>query len=919
MIYTYYSFKGGVGRSLALANVAEWYYRQGLRVVMIDWDLEAPGLESFFFDVKDETGKKSIEAIQSQLGLIDLLTNYQRLFPTLPLPSRAAVSSPLEVAAVVAAKGREPQVAPTDDGSRRFQGVDAVLEDHLPPLKALLYPIRPPASAPSGTNPAGGDSAGGELWLLPSGWRAGERFQVYAQQVQGFDWSDFYASFEGERYFEWLRRQLLDFADVVLIDSRTGVTEMGGVCARQLADVVVTFCAPNYQNRENLRRITGSFRDQTLTDARAKGGRKAIEVVAVPARVDNSENEHLNRFEALFKAELDQPPEALRRLGVKLWSLKIPYVPFYTYHDKLVVGQPDRNEDLEDAYKKLAAHLAMLADDGSAIRAKMSSEVQRVFGRILPRVCIAYAGTDGGGLIADLRNRIQSQGISLREDLVANAPPGARWSGLGNLGKAIDESVHVVIALLAGAPEPNLLKDVYRYARQQGKSVVEVAFDASPAVEPAWLGTELPTVDRGFSKLQIPSQFDRLLDLLRSQGPWPRIPFMAPDLPEGFVPRPEQFDPLKSHLIAGDHHDPVAVTTALIGAGGFGKTTIATALCHDEDVLAAFDDGILWVTLGEHPGPSGVLDALAKLYVALTGETDAGFRDVEEAAQRLAATLEDRTCLIVIDDAWNQADVRPFLRGGKSCARLITTRSLEVATDSRAKRVDVDGMTWDQSVALLTAQLDACPINPAPFRALAARLGKWPLMLNLAASALRLRIARGDTLDGALTYLNRALDRKGVSAFDRHNEAERHASIARTMEVSLDLLDDDDRRRCIELAIFPEEVPVPRRAISALWGRDEFDTEALVSRMFDLSLLIFDFQAATVRLHDAMRQYYASQLPGRACLPRSPPRRLGRPAPPAGRLRLAALRVPHDRGRSPRRAARPPARSRMADGQAPRH
>ncbi|HYE71696.1 MAG TPA: P-loop NTPase, partial [Blastocatellia bacterium] len=46
MIYTFYSYKGGVGRSMALANVAEWLYRQGLRVVIIDWDLEAPGLES---------------------------------------------------------------------------------------------------------------------------------------------------------------------------------------------------------------------------------------------------------------------------------------------------------------------------------------------------------------------------------------------------------------------------------------------------------------------------------------------------------------------------------------------------------------------------------------------------------------------------------------------------------------------------------------------------------------------------------------------------------------------------------------------------------------------------------------------------------------------------------------------------------
>ena len=54
MIYTFYSYKGGVGRSMAMANVAECFCQQGLDVLMIDWDLEAPGLESFFYDPEPE-------------------------------------------------------------------------------------------------------------------------------------------------------------------------------------------------------------------------------------------------------------------------------------------------------------------------------------------------------------------------------------------------------------------------------------------------------------------------------------------------------------------------------------------------------------------------------------------------------------------------------------------------------------------------------------------------------------------------------------------------------------------------------------------------------------------------------------------------------------------------------------------------
>jgi MinD-like ATPase involved in chromosome partitioning or flagellar assembly len=48
MLCTFYSFKGGVGRSMALANVAELLCRYGLKVLIIDFDLEAPGLERFF-------------------------------------------------------------------------------------------------------------------------------------------------------------------------------------------------------------------------------------------------------------------------------------------------------------------------------------------------------------------------------------------------------------------------------------------------------------------------------------------------------------------------------------------------------------------------------------------------------------------------------------------------------------------------------------------------------------------------------------------------------------------------------------------------------------------------------------------------------------------------------------------------------
>src|SRR4051794_1000114 len=49
-IITFYSYKGSVGRSMGLANVGILLSQWGYRTLLIDFDLEAPGLEFFFLD-----------------------------------------------------------------------------------------------------------------------------------------------------------------------------------------------------------------------------------------------------------------------------------------------------------------------------------------------------------------------------------------------------------------------------------------------------------------------------------------------------------------------------------------------------------------------------------------------------------------------------------------------------------------------------------------------------------------------------------------------------------------------------------------------------------------------------------------------------------------------------------------------------
>jgi len=104
---------------------------------------------------------------------------------------------------------------------------------------------------------------------------------------------------------------------------------------------------------------------------------------------------------------------------------------------------------------------------------------------------------------------------------------------------------------------------------------------------------------------------------------------MVEDLSEDFVQRPGEFDQLISNLLKDEREEPVAITAALRGAGGYGKTTLARALCHNERVQEAFYDGILWVTLGEKPGD--LIDKVNDLIEILSGERP-GFKSIESAA-----------------------------------------------------------------------------------------------------------------------------------------------------------------------------------------------------------------------------------------------------------------------------------------------
>jgi len=467
------------------------------------------------------------------------------------------------------------------------------------------------------------------------------------------------------------------------------------------------------------------------------------------------------------------------------------------------------------------------------------------------RVCISYARSDGEALATDLRRRLEAEGIPLWRD--REGMEGGRDWWL-QITAALDAVEFVVLIMTPAAMRSPLVRKEWRYARQHGvcvypvQGVPDLDFDAMPR----WM--------RSVHFYELKREWTKFINDLNTRCEQPRVPFMVEDMPADFVPRPAEFERLVSHLLDRERGEPIAITTALRGAGGYGKTVLARALCHDEDIQNAFDDGILWVTLGENPGD--LTGRVEDLIYLLSGDRP-GFAGIEAATALLVELLADRDILMVIDDVWDATHLKPFVQGGPRCARIITTRVLD-AVPLGARRVDVDAMRPGEATALVAYGLP--PGFETELSALARRLGDWPLLLTLANAALRDRVQiSGQSVAGALAYVNRALDKRGLTFFDARDPSARHQAVTKTLEVSIEQLTELEQARFTELAVFPEDVNIPLPTLEKLWaqsgGLDELDTEQLADRLNRLSLIVvFDPTTRYVRVHDVIRRFLAHRL-----------------------------------------------------------
>lgn len=287
---------------MALANVAVLLARRGLRVLAVDWDLEAPGLERYF-----------------------------SYFPVEP------VGPGLLRMFVDAAAGAEPD------------------------YKDYIWEVNCDAEHP--------------LSFLPSG---RDQDSDYSDNLERFDWADFFRKRDGGRFVEELRTRWREDFDIVLIDSRTGLSDTGGLCTIQLPDVVVAMFTANYQSLYGVRdvmRLAQRARQALAYD------RMPLTVLPLPARFGtraefSEAQDWLGRFEEALQEFFDDWLPRTMRAKQVLERIKVPQVDFFAFGEKLAVVEQGTNdpEGIGFVYDKVST---LLATNFSGLEEVVGRDVMR--------------------------------------------------------------------------------------------------------------------------------------------------------------------------------------------------------------------------------------------------------------------------------------------------------------------------------------------------------------------------------------------------------------------------------------------------------------------------------------------------------------------------------------------------------------
>ncbi|UXY24905.1 tetratricopeptide repeat protein (plasmid) [Streptomyces cynarae] len=186
-----------------------------------------------------------------------------------------------------------------------------------------------------------------------------------------------------------------------------------------------------------------------------------------------------------------------------------------------------------------------------------------------------------------------------------------------------------------------------------------------------------------------------------TQARGPAVPRQLPPRSGHFVGRDDIVEKLGAVLVGKpESGHPGTRSVNVYGQGGVGKTSLAVHVAH-QVVQEHFTDGQLYYDLhGSEPSSvaaARVLDHFLRTLGVLPSNIPEG---VDERAAMFRSCVADREMLVVLDDAADEAQIRPLLPGGHNCAVLITSRRSQPGIPT-LQDVRLDVLSGPQAVELL--------------------------------------------------------------------------------------------------------------------------------------------------------------------------------------------------------------------------
>ncbi|MCK9877676.1 FxSxx-COOH system tetratricopeptide repeat protein [Frankia sp. Ag45/Mut15] len=671
-IVTFYSYKGGTGRSMALANIAWLLASNGRRVLVVDWDLEAPGLQRYFHPFLNDP------QLRSTRGVMDLIWNF----------TAAALS---------------PTASSEEDWLVRVSAI-------TPYAESLTWDF----------------PDDGTIDFVCSG----RHDAAYSQRLSAFDWTSFYERHGGADFIDALAESMRDSYDWILIDSRTGLSDTAGICTMQLPDTVVNCFTLSTQSIEGAAAVARS-----ITAPEGDHEIRLLPVPMRVEDTEHAKLERgRDLARATFDPYLAgmSADERARYWG----DVEIPYKAYYSYEEILAVfgDRPHQEGTLLAAYERLAARLTddevheLPAQDERQRRQHLAL-FERQQADIPAGIRVRHATRDRGW--ADwIAEEIAAVGFAVTLEPLDERDGSTRLPSTGDADGRVVVVLSPAYLSLFGPPDSPRGSGGAGYGGDRAPIVVRIKevelpaeFDSLHIAELAGLDeaaarrTLLTTTGRPTRRPAVDQPTTRQPSAVRFPGAPPQVWVGVPTRNPAFMGREDQLALLRERFVGAQ----AAPTRALVlqGLGGVGKTQIAGEYAYR---FASSYDLVCWIGCDQ---PALVRSSLAALAGVLGLPERPGRDPVADALNALRRGVPYRRWLLIFDNADSPDDIVHLVPHGPGHV-LITSRNQR--WQGRQARLEIGVFSRAESVALLRRRAPSLTEQIAA--RLAEALGDLPLALE---------------------------------------------------------------------------------------------------------------------------------------------------------------------------------------------